>query len=247
MTPHLNRALITWVCLALCSWMLVFDRGAHAQSITFRNASSSGSAVTPIAFLGAGPAVSGVGILNPAYPAGWTPGDILICIVESRDNTAPTMPAGWTLLNSASRGGSHRASLFWRKAQAGDVTTPAVNHGAATAAAAILGFTGIDSASNFDVVNSFTASNADLTTEAGAITTVTANAMLVFTAHMADDHASLAAPVGSAPWTNGLFYSNAGSGGLSIGAYYGLRPAAGAQAAVSATRTGAANAVSHGA
>ncbi|MES2563507.1 MAG: DUF6701 domain-containing protein [Pseudomonadota bacterium] len=239
--------LIAWLSLALCMSILGCPPVAHAQAITFRAASSSGSAVTPTAFLGAGAAVSGVGVLNPAYPAGWTPGDILICIVESRDNTAPTMPVGWTLLNSASRGSNHRASLFWRKAQAGDVTTPAVNHGADTAAAAILGFSGIDSASNFDVANSFTASNSDLITEAAGITTVTANALLVFTAHLADDYTSLAIPAGSAPWTSGLFYSNPGSGGLAIGAYYGLRPAAGAQAAVSATRTGAAAAVSHGA
>ena len=88
---------------------------AEAQTITLRGATSSSSRITPLAFVGAGGGQNGTGTISPSYPGGWAVDDILICIVESKDNIIPTMPAGWTLLNTASNGASHQASLFWRR------------------------------------------------------------------------------------------------------------------------------------
>lgn len=236
------------LALALSVWLAPWQVGtAEAQSITFRAAASAG--VTPnVNFRAAGTVASAAsGNVTPGLPTGWQPNDIHILIVEQKDNVVSTAPAGWTLLNAADSGTAHRASLWWRRAVAGD-TDPTVTHAAGNSIIArIIGFYNVDTTTAFDVTNSFTVSAADKTTEAGAITTVTTNAMLVFTAHMADNHASIGLPT-PGTWTEAFFSATAAGTDSSIAAHYSnLKSPPGAQAAVAATRAGAADAISHGA
>ena len=242
--------------IAPLAMMAAFGLGltdvAWGQTITPRiPATFSASPSTPLTFRPAGTVSAGSTGFSPVpgLPAGFQPDDIHIAVIESKDNVVSTMPVGWNLLNAANSGGAHRASLFWRRAAAGDVAPLVTHPGGNSIIARIIGFRGTDrfTLSPFDVANSFTVSPADLTTEAAAITTVTPNTMLVFTAHMADDHTSLGVPAGSAPWALAFFSATALGTDSSIGAYFGLRAAAGAQAAVTATRVGAAAAISHGA
>jgi len=238
-----GRALVLLVSLA-------FAATASFAAVTFRSADSASAAATAgVTYVNAGAVdSSNGGNIAPGYPAGWQAGDLLLCVVETKDNVALSMPAGWAVLSSATSGGTHQAAIFWKFAATGDNTTPTVTHsGGNTIIAQIIGFRGVDSATPFDVANSFTVSGADLTTEAGAITTVTPNTMLVFTAHMADNHTGIGAPAGSTPWTQAFFSATSSGTDASIAAYYGLRASAGNQPAVTATRTGAANAISHGA
>lgn len=203
----------------------------------------------PITFVGSGAvADNSAGNVKPGYPGGWQAGDLLLCIVEARDNVVLAMPAGWATLSAANSGGAHRATLFWKIAAAGDDPTPTLSHaGGNSIIARIIGFANVDLVTPFDTTSSFTVSTADLTTEAGAVTTVTPETMLIFTAHMADNHAGIGPPSGSTPWTLAFFNETGDGSDSSIAAYYGIRSAAGVQAGLTATRSGAADAISHGA
>ncbi len=244
-----GKALVS--CLASVLFLVFAFIVTPAQAVVSFRAAASASATTGgvITYVNSGAvATAASGNVAPGYPAGWSGGDLLLCIVESKDNVVASMPAGWTTLSAASSGAAHRATIFWKIAAAGDNTAPTVTHTAGDSIIArIIGFNGVDNTTPFDVANSFTVSAADLTTEAGAITTVSPNTMLVFTAHMADNHTSIGVPAGSAPWTQAFFSATANGTDSSIAAHYGLRAAAGVQAAVTATRVGAANAISHGA
>jgi hypothetical protein len=229
--------------LALALWGWLAPSGVEA-GIAFRAAGTYASAASgnPLA----------PGSVPPGLPAGWQPDDIHIAIIASKDNVASTMPAGWTLLNEGNSGTSHRSTLFWRRAQAGDVA-PTITHTAGNSISAqIIGFSGVDPLNAFDVANSFTVSTSatDYLTEAGAIETVTPNTMLVFTGHLNDNYkpATLGTPTGSTPWTL-AFQSNTSLGlDTAIGAYYGLRTSTGVQPAVAAAMdTSGTAATSHGA
>jgi hypothetical protein len=226
---------------------------AHAQLIAFRGATSSASPYTPLQYWGVGAIDSdNNGNVTPGLPAGFEEGDLHIAIIEQKDNFNSTMPAGWTQFADATSGPNHRAKLFWKRAQAGD-TAPTVAHSGDAIIAGIIGFYGVERTNPFDTANSFTVSGPDLTVEAGAVTTVTPNSMLVFTAHMADNHNSLSTPAGSTPWTLSFFNRTNKGTDASIGAYFGTRAAVGFQAAVTANVTvqngggGSTNAISHGA
>jgi len=243
-----GRALVSGFVLVV---YLFFVAVAPAQAaVVYRAAASASSASGgTISYVNSGTYASAAsGDVAPGYPVGWQAGHLLLCIIESKDNIASTMPAGWAVLSAANSGATHRATIFWKIAAIADNATPTITHtGGNSISAQIIGFNGVDTTTPFDVANSFTVSAADLTTEAGAITTVTANTMLVFTAHMADNHMSIGLPAGSAPWTQAFFNATASGTDSSIAAHYGLRAAAGVQAAVTATRVGIANAISHGA
>jgi len=204
-----------------------------------------------ITYIGSGTAATASsGNVSPGLPGGIAVNDILICVVESRDNVSHSM-SGWNLLNSATSGSGHRASLFWRRVTGGDPTT--VTHASGSGIGArIMAFRGVNTTTAFDVANSFTVSAADDNTEAAAISTVTANTMLVFTQHMAENYSSVATPTGSTPWTSAFFTEYDVSGNnddLTISAHYGLRSATGSQPAVQAafSPAGGRAGVSHGA
>jgi hypothetical protein len=233
--------------------LFCLNETTYAQTISFRGATSTASPYTGIQYWDAGDVDSHRnGNVTPGLPAGFEEGDLHIAIIEQKDNFNSTMPAGWTQFADATSGPNHRAKLFWKHAQIGD-TDPTVTHTGDSIIARIIGFYGVERTNPFDGTNSFTVSAADLTTEAAAITTVTPNSMLVFTAHMADNHNNLGGPVGSTPWTLSFFNRTNQGTDSAIAAYYGLRAATGSQADVTATAVtapgggGSTNAISHGA
>jgi hypothetical protein len=235
--------------LALLAVLLIAPLTPRA-AITVVGAEQN-SVSNEIYFVGVGAAATATGgNVTPGLPAGTAVNDVLICVVESRDNVAHTM-TGWTQLNTGTSGAGHRASLFWRRATGGDPTT--VTHTAGGGIGArIIAFRGVSTTTAFDVANSFTVSASDDDVEAAAITTVTANTMLVFTQHMAESYSGVGTPTGSSPWTHAFLTEYDPSGGtndLTISAHYGLRAATGSQPAlqVGFTPTGGNAGVSHGA
>lgn len=237
-----------WCFIALLP-LLVISVRLHAQISVV--GSEQNSISNEITYVGSGTAATASsGNVTPGLPGGTAVDDILICVVESRDNVVHSM-AGWTMLNTGTSGTRHRASLFWRRATGGDPAT--VTHNAGNGIAArIMAFRGVSTATAFDTTNSFTVSPSDDNVEAAAISTVTANTMLVFTQHMAENYSSVANPAGSSPWTN-AFLTELDLGGnnddLTISAHYGLRTATGGQPAVQAafSPAGGSAGVSHGA
>jgi MSHA biogenesis protein MshQ len=238
---------------ALLLLALLLPAATAQAQITVRDTTTATATTTGIRFRAVGTVAleaSGNTIPAPGIPAGTVAGDILICIIESGDNVAHTMPVGWTQLSTGISGAAHRASIFWKRAVAGE-PAPTVGHAAGNVVIArIIGFSGVDLVTAFDVANSFTVSAADFTVEAGAVTTVTENSMLVMAESIADNWTNLGLPTGNAAVTwNRAFYSATGSGNdAAIGAHYGRAAATGVQAALTSARTaGAAAAVSHGA
>lgn len=246
-------SLLRTILFALAA--LLVAAGAHAQ-IAFRAAAQAANAAPPaaIALRGVGGfSEAANGNVSPPLPAGTAAGDFLLVIVESKDDVAPTMTTGggftpWTLLDSQISGAAHRASLFWKIAQAGEPTPTVVHPGGARILAQMLGFSGVDATSPFETAHTFTSSPADSTTEGTGVSTASNQAMLVFTAHMADRYGSYTITAGG-PLIQS-FTSNSGGGGINraaIGAWHALR-APGAQPDITLTRTagGGSAAVSHG-
>lgn len=248
---HRPNLLLSATCRYLVIFLFLTGVTHRSQAaITIVNAEQS-SISNEITYVGTGSAATASsGNVSPGLPAGTTVDDILICVVESRDNVTHSM-TGWTQLNSAISGSGHRASLFWRRAAGGDPTT--VTHsGGSGIGARIMAFRGVNTTTAFDTTNSFTVSPSDDDVEAAAISTVSANTMLVFTQHVAENYSSVAAPTGSSPWTN-AFLTELDLGGnsddLTISAHYGLRSDSGSQPALQAvfSPTGGRSGVSHGA
>ncbi len=217
----------------------------------------------PVAYRGAGAVASAPsGSINPGpgLPPGWQPGDIHIAAIEASSGTGSppdvTMPAGWNLINQGNHpcgANNCRATLFWRLAQAGDTSPTITWTGGDTIIARIYGFYNVDPVNPLDTTPSFTSSGKDATVEAGAITTVTPNTMLVFIALLAEDSPTIGTPgtpVGSSPWSTLIYSEVAVSGGddLALGMYYGLRSSTGVQPALVSTLSNPSNTEgSHGA
>lgn len=222
--------------------------GTAEAAIAYRSAASGyNNTLGEVQYRGRGNADDGSsGNVYPSYPSGWQTGDLLLCIIETKDNLALSMPAGWAALSSATSGATHQAAIYWKIAATGDDTTPTVTHGGdGSIIARILGFYNVDTSNPFDVTNSFTVSPSDKTTEADAIATVTAGAMLVFTAHIANNNSAVQSSSMSG-WTRSFRSSTSEGTDSAIEAWYKLTAAVGVQAAINATRGGTA-AISHGA
>lgn len=219
---------------------------AHA-AIAFRAASSNQISSVAVTLRGTGNVVAAQSgnVSVPLPPL--TVGDFLLCIVEQRDNVVSTMPAGWTQLNAANGNSTHRAALFWKFAARSE-SAPTITHtGGSKIIAQMMAFNGVDPTNPFDVTNSFTLNSNGLTTTAASITTVTANAMLVFTGHLALNYGNLRITAGGSLTQAFSSGDNSGSANAQIVAYYATR-AAGVQAAVTLTRSNpTTNADSHGA
>ena len=226
--------------LLLFAVTLFFTQSAFA-AVAFRAATqtSATASSTIIQFRGVGALDSdSSGNITPGYPTGWQTNDILLCLIETKDNISVTMPSGWTQLLSGTSGATHQALVFWKKAASGDDTTPTVTHtGGNAIIARIIGFYNVDQTTPFEGAASLTHSASDLSTEAGGITTVSQGAMLVFTAHIADNNSSIDNPNMVASWSE-LFASATSSGtDASIEAWSTMPATVGAQPSVSAPRT----------
>ena len=240
------NAALRCLVRALLAGALFAAAGAQAQ-IAYRAGSAASALSTDVTYVGQGGfAGADNGNIVAPLPPGWQVNDFWLALIESRDNVASTMPAGWTLLSQGSgAGGLHQGTLFWKRAAAGD-TNPTITHpGGGKITAKIVGFRRVDLDQPFDVLHSFTGSGADTTTEAASITTLT-QSLLVFTAHSGAYGTGAGSLAGSSPWYLGTYSKQGGSGdGVSLELHYSDMRVAGAQAALTLTRAEAGE--SHGA
>ncbi|MBU2538260.1 MAG: hypothetical protein KKH22_07460 [Proteobacteria bacterium] len=210
-------------------------------AVNFRAATqaSATAANTSIQYRGVGSlAARNNGNVTPGYPNGWQPNDILLCLVETKDNVSVTM-SGWTQLLSGTSGTTHQAMVFWKKAASGDDTSPTITHpGGNSIIARIVGFYNVDTTNPFEGTASLIHSQSDLTTEAASITTVSQGAMLVFTAHIADNNSSINNTNMVAGWTELFASSTARGTDSSIEAWNKIPAPVGTQPAITAPRTG---------
>lgn len=212
-------------------------------AITFRGASQTGIGSTgDIVFRGVGSVDSDSGNtsnLTPGLPAGTAVGDLLITVVESKDNVALSMP-GWNLLFNQNGGAAnHQAALFWRVATGGDPNTVIHPDGGNVVIARIMGFTGVDTANPFETLplaasNSSFATNSTTTTSGTEITT-NPGAMLVFTAHFGERFTANTTPGG---FTRPFLSSTTTGTDAGISGFYQLQTTAGAKGPVSTTWSG---------
>ena len=227
-------------CFLLFTLLMCITQPVWA-AVAFRAATqaSAAAANTTIQYRGVGSlAARNNGDVTPGYPSGWQPNDILLCLIETKDNVNITM-SGWTQLLSGTSGPTHQAIVFWKKAATGDNTSPTITHpGGNSIIARIVGFYNVDTISPFEGTASLTHSPSDLTTEAAQITTVSQGAMLVFTAHIADNNSSIDNANMVAGWTELFASSTARGTDSSIEAWNKIPSTIGLQPAITAPRTG---------
>lgn len=238
--PHLTSRRVLSRLLPFVLTLLFTQSALAAVAFRAATQASATASSTTIQFRGAGSIDSAKdGNVTPKYPTDWQPNDILLCLVETKDNVTTTMPTGWTQLLSGISGSTHQAKVFWRKAATGDDTSPTISHsGGNSIIARIIGFYNVDTTNPFEGTASLTHSPSDLTTEAAGITTVSQGAMLVFTAHIADNNSSVDNANMVADWSD-LFVSSTKKGSdSSIEAWNKIPTTVGAQPAIIAPRTG---------
>jgi hypothetical protein len=153
-----------------------------------------------ISFVGAGAQVTrdSAGSITPALPAGTAAGDFAVLVVAGRpdDNSQPAAPNGWTLRSSVLEGVSSsdlRVMTFYRRLSGGDaspvVTLPGGWDSNSTGMSGqIAVWRGVDPAVPFDAADTTATSNPDDVFTAPAITTATANALVVSVVATSDDN-----------------------------------------------------------
>lgn len=231
---HAFGQALNFRLLLVLMLMSAFVATPSFAAVTYRSAAQASSSGTAIAFRAAGGVQSaGSGNISPGLPAGTAVGDLLIAVVEAKDNVALSM-AGWNLLFNQNGGvATHQAAIFWRIATTGDPT--AITHtGGNAILARIMGFSGVDTTNPFETLPlvagnaAFAASST--TTTSGTQTTTNATAMLVFTAHYGDDYAGT--PTGPAGFTNPILNETTTGTDAAIAAFYQAQATAGAKGPV---------------
>jgi hypothetical protein len=229
---HSHRARLV---LGLLLAVLLVGNGAQALAqITLRASSSASVPTLPQLRAGGALAFANNGDVTPALPAGTAAGDFLLCLVESRDDVAHAMPAGWTQIAQQNSGTSHRASLWWKIAGSAEAAPTVTHSGGSLILAQMVGFYGVDVSNPLLATPTFTGSPADQTTEGTGYSVSVAGVPFftwLFTAHIAESYNAYAVGAGG-PFTQ--IFANAGNDGntrASLAAYFAVR-AAGAQASV---------------
>lgn len=140
---------------------------------------------------------SGSGNTTPGLPAGWAQNDLVICLAESADSVVHSSAStGWTRLYSLQASANHSASAFYQLAGAA-LSAPVITHtGGDDIVAQCYAYRNVDLVSPFDVVYGAGAGatsddTSDSTIESGTVTTATANTLLLFASHQADNFSSL--------------------------------------------------------
>jgi MSHA biogenesis protein MshQ len=153
-----------------------------------------------ITFVGAGAQVTrdSPGSITPTFPGGTAAGDVAVLVVAGRpdDNSQPAAPSGWALRNSVFEEVSSsdlRVMTFYRVLSGGDanpvVTLPGGWDSTSTGMSGqIAVWRGVDTAVPFDVADTTDTSNPDDLFTAPAITTATANALVVSVVATSDDN-----------------------------------------------------------
>jgi MSHA biogenesis protein MshQ len=151
-----------------------------------------------VSFVAAGAQTAGTGSsITPVIPAGTVVGDFAILILAGRptDTSNPAAPTGWTLRTSAlQEAGANDLKIvtFYRVLAGGDanpaVTLPAGWQGTAGMSGQIAVWRGVEAATPFDATDTTATSAASSTLAVPAITTATANAVVVSAVATADDN-----------------------------------------------------------
>lgn len=209
-------------------FLLYFYFASLQAGITYR--ASTSNANRGFGYLGSGAAVSASsGNITLALPSGYVAGNLFICLLESADNVVPTISTSdWTRLYSLSNGTASQASLFYKIAASSAEANPVVTHsGGAGIVGDCAAFTGVDTTNPFDTGYAAAASTVDMTVETGNLTTVTANSLLVFAAHIANSESSMSVTTtGGLTWSAGQVSSNSSGGaGQSVAFSYSSQKA----------------------
>ena len=218
----------------LFALLLLLPAMAQAQ-IAFRQSSSGFNDRMGVQHNAVGTVASGTGAtVIPGLPTR-TAGDLLLLVIEVRDDNALTIN-NWTLLTEAFTGTGHHAAIYYRIATNTAADTATIQHAAGgrnLLLARIVAFSNVDTTSPFDGAPSIGAS-ATNTVATGAITTTNACSLRLATVHIADNNTITTAPAG---WDQS-FFSNTGTGADgAISLWYLNAAAAGAQASVSITHS----------
>jgi hypothetical protein len=221
---------------------LVAACSAHAQIALRASSSASAASGTTIAHVNAGGAASrnNCGSINPSIPAGAN-GDLLIALVNARENGATVTMAGWTEIYGDTYPGSVdlQAHIYWRFASGGDPNTVTQTGTCSSLGARIARFQGVDPAQPFETdpipagnVVRQTSSNIDT----GSQTTTYSQAMLLVAAFL-DDNRTVNQPGG---WNQSFDSALNLTRDLGISLNYQLQTAAGTTAITNWTLSGGA-------
>ncbi|WP_147383896.1 DUF6701 domain-containing protein [Noviherbaspirillum sedimenti] len=207
----IKGVLFCWVVL-----MLLHVQSVQA-AISFKAASSAAARTASISYSAMGSAVSAAsGNVTVSLSGLVSSGDLLICQVESRDNVAHSMPAGWTMRYSLAGTPTHRASLFYKISGASE-PNPLITHpGGSTIIARCLSFRGVDLGDPFDGSYAEKYAGASTTVGTGSMTTTFANTYLLFAAHLAGNM-TLNTPSG---WTRRIYSNSSLAMGTRIALYH---------------------------
>jgi hypothetical protein len=202
--------------------------GAQAQ-IAFRAASSATAATgTVITHVGAGASASrnNCGDINPSIPAGLAD-DVLIALVNARENGATVAMAGWNQAYADTYPGQEfKVFLFWRRATGGDPNTINQSGNCNSIGAQVARFRGADLAQPLETSpvpagNVVRQNSGNLDT--GSQTT-TFNASMLLVAGFIVDNRTITAGAG---WTESFDSRLNLSRDLGISLHYQLQTAAG--------------------
>ncbi len=134
---------------------------------------------TSVAYVGAGTVgTAASGNVTPTINASSASGHLMICVIESADNVASTMPAGWNSRVAQNQGTALRQQIF-TKVHSGSESNPLVTHPAGNAIKArIFTYSGVNTATNDGVNTSSTAGGTGTTVTATTITPTAGSAVL---------------------------------------------------------------------
>jgi hypothetical protein len=216
--------------LRLLALALLVPAMAQAQ-IAFRQSASGFNDGMAVQHNAVGTVASGTGAtVTPGLPAR-TAGDLLLLMIEVRDDNALTIN-NWTLLNEAFTGTTHHAAVYWRIATNTAADTATIQHAAGgrnLLLARITAFSNVDTTNPFDGTPSI-GSSATNTVATGGITISNACSLRVATIHVADDNTITTPPAG---WYQSFYNTTTTGNDGGTGLWYFPAAAAGAQASVS--------------
>jgi hypothetical protein len=199
-----------------------------------------------ITYVGVGTtAEANSGNVTPTLPAHQA-GDLLLCAATSNDNIAHSVAtSGWAqTYQLAQTADFHpRSSVWWKLATSAAETNPTVTHtGGSGIVAGCSAFRGVDATNPFDAAYAQADTTASSNVTTGALTTVTANAMMVFVGHINNNRCNLSASV-----TGGLTWSQSycedrdppgGSNDETVALHYAPKATAGAIGPITFTQSG---------
>jgi hypothetical protein len=199
-------------------------------AIAFRAASYAGARQPTISYQATGTVASAAsGNVTPTLSS-ISQNNFFICLVEQHDNVAISFPAGWTQLYSLSTTTTHRASAFYKLSAAAE-TNPVITHtGGNSIIAQCSTFRGVDAADPLDVAYAAQYAASSISVTSGSVTTLTANDMMLFAPHIANNPLVSLVPTGAGgvTWSQRFYSSTALGLHSTVGLYSGTKATAGA-------------------